>query len=204
MQALNFILQKLKYKVASIKDDTCQTSHQFFSLSISMSTPVTHFAQGSEEDRRCRNLAAQNNKKVKNLKKKKTKKRADTATLSDKGHCLLNTLNWLFPWANFTSIHLDASIDTRMIMDPFSKYILFNPRDYTYNVHLPMNSTGGNGGWYIHTLTALFQRDGRFPANNIDNILSEIWVHDPVELIKQVGGDAVNIGDKFLFAGMHY
>ncbi|KAI8893108.1 hypothetical protein BC833DRAFT_532169 [Globomyces pollinis-pini] len=57
----------------------------------------------------------------KQLAKKAPRKSAPaTASLSGKGHCLLNTINWLFPWADFKSIHLDASIDTRRIEDPFS------------------------------------------------------------------------------------
>jgi hypothetical protein len=42
-----------------------------------------------------------------------------TASLSEKGHCVLSTINWLYPIAKWNSIYLDASIDVRLAKDPF-------------------------------------------------------------------------------------
>ncbi|KAI8891608.1 hypothetical protein BC833DRAFT_570919, partial [Globomyces pollinis-pini] len=88
------------------------------------------------------------------------------------------TYTSLFPWAGFKSIHLDASIDTRNIQDPFAF-------DFQHCMNMPTNSTGGNGGFFVHTITTLFSKDGRFKNVKITNVLKEVKnINDPVELIK--------------------
>ncbi|KAI8894149.1 hypothetical protein BC833DRAFT_624210 [Globomyces pollinis-pini] len=95
-----------------------------------------------------------------------------TASLSGKGHCLVNTLNWLYPNAKYTSIHLDACINTRLIKDPFDP-------SYVHSLHGPINSTGGNGGFYVHRVRTLFAKENRQSSAKIFNVLTEL--KDPVQ-----------------------
>ncbi|KAJ2987731.1 hypothetical protein HDV02_005979 [Globomyces sp. JEL0801] len=117
-----------------------------------------------------------------------------TASLSGKGHCLLNTINWLYPWAEFKSIHFDASIDSRLIQDPFG--------EYHHNQELPLNSTGGRGGFYTHSIRMLFVKDGRFPNMTITNMLSYYpYLNDPVQLMRCLVKTA-KCDEKFILAGI--
>ncbi|KAI8891795.1 hypothetical protein BC833DRAFT_570735 [Globomyces pollinis-pini] len=116
-----------------------------------------------------------------------------TASLSGKGHCLVNTLNWLYPNARYTSIHLDACIDTRLITDPFDP-------SYAHSLHEPVNSTGGNGGFYIHTVRTLFAKDNRLCSVKIYNVLTELkGLNNPSKLIKLITKSYAR-EDKFILA----
>ena len=40
------------------------------------------------------------------------------ASLNGLGHCIPNTINWMYPNANFNPIHFDACMDARHLRDP--------------------------------------------------------------------------------------
>jgi hypothetical protein len=69
---------------------------------------------------------------------------------------------------------------------------------------LPENSTGGNGGFYVHTIRTLLQKDGRFKDVKITNVLGGIPPgNDPVKLMKFLAMTS-QTNEKFLIAGNPY
>lgn len=76
-----------------------------------------------------------------------------------------------------------------------------NESDFFHNPHLPLNSTGGNGGYYIHTLRTLFQRDGRFKEGCVTDMMKGRTNTNPVAIMSWIVENSPKSA-KYLLSGI--